>query len=290
MTEIISGDYRYSLFKESYQDNLARVEGLAQLVLTSPPYADARTYGNEVSWTFKDYQELGDYIKLALAPDGNAFVVIGAPVRNWRKGFGTERGLYIQEVILDWAKRVELRIPDILYYKRRGAPGAYGGRWRCDTEIVIWAQKPPQKGIYPYFNKEELAEPAKYTKIGKNVAVRKTDGTFFNRPASGPMTEKNLRHRGTVWDYGTVGFGHDCPHASATKHGAVFALRLAEDAVKCFAPHGGLVVDPFLGSGTSLVAAIKNGRKFVGGDLFDREDGIPWINVAHERLAKYGLD
>lgn len=287
--KIISSDCRYALFKESYEDNLNRCAGMADLIVTSPPYADARTYNNEVNWTMEDYKKLGDCISLGLKPGGHALVVLSAPVREWKKGRGTERGLHAYRTIIDWSDRVGLRIPDILAYGRRAAPAKYGGRFRGDWEPIIWAQKPYGKDIVPYFNKEELAIPAKYSKIGKNVAVRKKDGDFYNRPASGWATENNLSHRGTLWNYGTVGHGHDCLHVSATKHSATFALKLAEDIVKCFCPPGGLVVDPFLGSGTSLVAAVKNGRKFIGGDLFDRQDGIPWINIAQERLRKYGL-
>lgn len=288
--KIISKDCKYALFKEAYQDTLSRVSGIADLIVTSPPYADARTYNNEVSWTMDDYMELGDYINLALKPGGHALVVLSAPVREWKKGRGTERGLHAYRTIIDWSDRVGLRIPDVLVYGRRAAPAAYRGRFRGDWEPIIWAQKPCNKNVKPYFNKEVLAERAKYAKLGKNVAVRKKDGEFYNRPATGWATENNLSHRGTLWNYGTVGHGHDCKYVSSCHHPATFALKLAEDIVRCFCPENGLVVDPFLGSGTSLVAAIKNGRKFIGGDLFDREDGVSWVNVAHERLAKYGLD
>ena len=66
-------------------------------------------------------------------------------------------------------------------------------------------------------------------------------------------------------------------------HHAAFTYALARDLVLCFSNPGDLVVDPFLGSGAAMIAAIDHGRRFLGGDLLARqEDGKPWIDVARE--------
>jgi site-specific DNA-methyltransferase (adenine-specific) len=57
--------------------------------------------------------------------------------------------------------------------------------------------------------------------------------------------------------------GHELAHENE----APFPLGLAEFFVKSFAPAGGIVCDPFSGSGTTCHAALANGRKFVGCDL-----------------------
>lgn len=287
---IIAEDCKYALFKEDYKDVLGRVKGITDLIIMSPPYSDARDYDNGVSWSFEDYQKLGDACWSALKYGGQVLMVLDAPIRNWRKGKGTERGFTPWKVMIDWAERVGFRVPDRLAYGRMGGPGAYGGRFRNDWEPLLWFEKYGGHNFAkPYFNKLEIAKDAKYATPGKNVAVRKKDGEFYERPASGWAIENSKIHRGTLWNYGTTGHNHDCKFVSQTRHPATYALRLAEDIVKCFSPPGGLVVDPFLGSGTSLVAAIRNGRKFIGGDLFDRKDGTPWIDVSFERLSKYGL-
>lgn len=51
------------------------------------------------------------------------------------------------------------------------------------------------------------------------------------------------------------------------KHPAVYPLKLIEELVRLGCPPGGVVLDPFCGSGTSLVAARKNGRRYVGIDI-----------------------
>jgi hypothetical protein len=53
-----------------FRETLALCEGAADLVLTSPPYCDARTYGAAVSWGMDDYAALGDACFAALRPGG----------------------------------------------------------------------------------------------------------------------------------------------------------------------------------------------------------------------------
>jgi DNA modification methylase len=266
-----------------YRDTLSLDPGEADLVVTSPPYDDARTYGNNVSWTFSDYQALGDAIYLALKPGGHALVVLDSPVREWRKGFGTERGFTPWKVMLDWAERVGFRVPDRLAYGRQGVPGAYLGRFRNDWEPLLWFQKPGAKG---YFDKWAIAEDSKYPQKKTQASNRRVDGTLSTRIRSGRAVEENKTHRSTFWSYGNIGKGHEPKEAEETDHPARFCERFSEDVVKCFCPPGGLVIDPFLGSGTSAVAAVRHGRNFIGGDLFNNDEGKSWAEVSYQRLAK----
>jgi len=133
--------------------------GGCDLILTSPPYCDARTvaaYGTGKPWSECDYADLGDMVKAALRPGGHAIVNVDAPVREWRKGYGTERGFHAWRLMIDWAERVGLRVPDRLAFARMGARGAYAGRFRNDFEPLLWFQKTGASG---YFNKSALDAP-----------------------------------------------------------------------------------------------------------------------------------
>lgn len=113
------------------------------------------------------------------------------------------------------------------------------------------------------------------------VARNATRDGHRERAFTGRAAEDGIRRRGTLWDYGTVGKGHTgAADIEAGGHPARWPYRLAEDLVRCFCPPGGLACDPFLGGGTSLIAALEHGRRFVGGDLLAREDGTPWVEVA----------
>ena len=280
------------LFQLGFQDTLEEVSrmGGADLIFTSPPYCDARTYGEDISWNFQDYQELGDSIFQALKPGGHCLFNVDAPIREWRPGMGSERGFMPWRIMLDWAERVGFRVVERLAFARMGLPGAYVGRFRNDWEPLFWFQRPGGEG---YFDKVPLAGDA-VAGHAWSCRSRRSDGTMYVRIASGWAVEEGKKHRGTLWDYGVVGKGHTgASDIEDINHPARFPYRLALDVVQCFCPPEGLVCDPFLGGGTSLVASLFLGRNFVGGDLFGDSDGVPWIEqaarVAEGRFGSGGL-
>lgn len=256
--------------------------GGVDLVLTSPPYDAARTYGHGVSFTFEDYQALGDGILSALKPGGQALVNLSGPVRDSPRG-GTERSLTPWRVLLDWVDRVGLRSPDVLAYGRMGMPGAYAGRYRQDWEPLLWFVRP---GETPYFDKNSIADDAVrggYANLQANS--RHKDGSLSVRSATGWAAEHGKRQRGTLWWYGAVGHGHGDTELEATGHPARFDFRLAKDVVVAHCPPTGTVCDPFTGSGTTALAAVSLGRSFVGGDLLANDEGVPWATVAERIIA-----
>lgn len=286
----------WTLYKADFAATLAEVakEGGADLIAFSPPYCDARTYGMACDWGMEEYARLGDAVFAALKPGGHALVNVDAPVREWRPGFGTERGFHPWRLMLDWAERVGFRVPDRLAFGRLGSPGAYGGRFRNDWEPLLWFQKPGGEG---WMDRRAIAEPAAW---GRRAGTqtnhgRATDGTITARAYSGWAAENDMKHRGTLWEYGSAGLGlSGAPDIEDQNHPARWPYRLARDIVVCFCPPGGLVVDPFVGAGTTAAAAIAEGRRFVGGDLGARQgDGVPWVTVAHgvltERSRQVGL-
>jgi DNA modification methylase len=277
----------WTLYRADYRDTLAEVAkaGGADLIAFSPPYCDARTYGMNVSWGDADYAALGDAVFGALKPGGHALVNVDAPVREWRPGFGTERGFHPWRMMLDWAERVGFRVPDRLCWSRFGAPGAYEGRFRNDWEPLLWFQRPGADG---FFDRWPLAEKTEAGQLRK-ATNRKADGSKYERVASGKAAEEGWKHRGTVWDACNKGAQTGAPDIEAQDHPARWPYRLARDIVLCFCPPGGLVVDPFVGAGTTAAAAVGEGRRFVGGDLGQRDrDGMPWATVAHGVLTERG--
>lgn len=282
---------RCTLHHGDYRETLALCEGKADLVFTSPPYADARTYGMGCNWTMADYAALGDAVFAALRPGGHALINVDAPVREWRPGFGTERGFHPWRLMLDWAERVGFRVPDRLAFGRQGAPGAYAGRFRNDWEPLLWFQKP---GGDSWLDRRPIAAVAQDRKWSGHSTNRRPDGTMYVRERSGWAVENGMKHRGTLWDYGHMGNGHTGDRAiEEQSHPARWPYKLAEDIVRCFCPPGGLACDPFVGAGTSAVAALEHGRRFIGGDIGTRTadparglDAVPWVVVAERVLVE----
>jgi DNA modification methylase len=277
---------RVRLHQGDFAETLALCEGKADLVFFSPPYCDARTYGMGCSWEMPDYQRLGDAVFAALRPGGHALVNVDAPVREWRPGFGTERGFHPWRLMLDWAERVGFRVPDRLAFGRQGLPGNFGDRFRNDWEPLLWFQKPGADG---FFDGRALAVPALWPEAPRFKPMhRLRDGALDSKLTSG----YDSKLPGNLWSYGNVGASRSgAPGIEAQNHPARWPYKLAEDIVRCFCPPDGLACDPFVGAGTSAAAALEHGRRFVGGDLGSRTpdlerglDGVPWVVVTERVL------
>lgn len=289
---------RCELIEGTYQETLARVVevGGADLIAFSPPYCDARTYGMGVSWTDADYAELGDHVFAALKPGGHALVNVDAPVRDWAKdGRGTERGLHPWRMMIDWHDRIGFRVPDRLCFGRMGQVGRPNGRFRNDWEPLLWFQRP---GLPGHHDPDSIATEATYGVVRSQRRETADVHTEHRGESGAPIVrEIAVKLPGTLWDYGPCGAGlTGAPTIEAQNHPARWPYKLARDIVLCFSAPDALVVDPFVGAGTTAAAALDHGRRFIGGDLGSRQDhednrrrgldAVPWVEVTRRVLAE----
>lgn len=259
----------WRVYCEDFRETLAAVEGEADLIATSPPYpSNARTCYGSLDW--QDYQALGDAVFAALKPGAHCLLNISAPVRQLRDGHGTERDLLPFRLLLDWADRVGLTVPDTLVFGRMGLPGASPCGFRNDWEPLLWFRRPGN--ALPIFKSRVKLKAAPLTKGGAK-SRRNQDGSL-SKQGDWRSSMPALVDRGNRWEYGPVGGGQTGDlDLEAQNHPARWPYRLAADIVACFSDVGDLVVDPFLGGGTTLCAACDGERRFVGGDLAEEWAG-----------------
>lgn len=244
-----------------WRDVLADVpDASVRLILTSPPYDNARTYEGTIDEPV-DFDALADFAIRVLVPGGTLAMVLDGAVNDG------EQSVTPYRVICEWAARQEWRFAQVLAYGRMGQPGAYTGRFRKDHEPLIVFHK---RGGDTVCNKDEIAAPSLHKATARNYQWATTrDGG--DRRVTLDREIRAIRHRGSVWEYGIVGHGHD--PSSSTGHPATFAERFARDAVTVWSNPGDLVCDPFMGSGTVARACLDLGR----------------ISIGAERVAKYAL-
>ena len=259
-----------------------RDAGGCDLILTSPPYPDARkpeAYGAEFDTSLAGYQRLGDAVYEALKPGGVCALNIDGPVRKWRgEDIGSERSLIAFEVALDWAKRVGFRYVERCVYGREGMPGSHGPRWRSGGELVHVFARP---GADVYFDQMAYAMPAKLAGAQFSGQTQRTkSGIAVTRDWVQPTT----RALSTVFSMSVN------PATCDPDHSAAFSRDLADAYVLCYSPPGGLVGDPFVGSGTVAFSCHRHGRRFIGGDLGRRQrDGASWADIVNEGLRQERL-
>jgi len=232
------------------------VEGMEQLpdncidlVVTSPPYDGIRDY---TGYAF-DLHATGVEILRVLKDGGIAIVVIQDQTKDFAKSLTSFR------TIVDWCDAIGFRLFETVIYRKHGTEGAWWKyRFRVDHEympIFLKGKRPA------FFNKEPLKVRSKHAgKVMTGSGNRMTNGktTRTVRRAINPT-----KCRGTVWDYLMAGDKNPLKR----QHPAVFPDQIPKDFITCFCPPGGIVLDPFMGSGTTAVAALDLGRHFVGFEI-----------------------
>lgn len=233
------------------------------LVVTSPPYDNIRDYHG-----FKvDLSAVGKELFRVLKDGGIAVMVIQDQTKNYAKTLTSFR------TIIDWCDNAGFKLFECLIYRKYGAEGAWWNkRFRVDHEympVFLKGEKPQ------YFNKEPLKIPSKWAGVTMTGgATRLTNGKTLS---SRKITINPLKCRGTVWEYLTCGDGSKLKHL----HPATFPDKLPYDLIQCFCPENGIVLDPFMGSGTTAIAALKLNRKFIGFEISKE-----YCELANKRIEK----
>ena len=235
------------------------------LVVTSPPYDDIRTY-NGFSLNLP---AVGKELHRVLKDGGIVAMVIQDSTRNFGKTLTSFK------TIIDWCDNAGFKLFETVIYRKYGTEGAWWTkRFRVDHEympIFLKGDRPA------YFNKEPLKVPSKHGgKTMTGSGNRRTDGTTTKTITR----EINaMKCRGTVWDYLNAGDKNPLKR----KHPATFPDKIPTDFVQCFCPSKGVVLDPFIGCGSTAVAAKQLGRNYIGIDISKE-----YCKLTEERLKAVG--
>ena len=244
------------------------VEGMKQLppncidmVVTSPPYDSIRKYKGFMY----DLHATGKEILRILKEGGIAVMVIQDQTRNFAKTLTSFR------TIVDWCDNIGFRLFETVIYRKHGTEGAWWvKRFRIDHEYmpIFMKGKRPQ-----YFDKEPLKIPSKHAgKVMTGSGNRRTDGKT-TKTVTRPINK--MKCRGTVWNYLMAGDKNPLKR----KHPAVFPDKIPYDLIQCFCPPNGIVLDPFMGSGSTAVAAKRLKRNYIGFDICEE-----YCKLAEERI------
>lgn len=238
------------------------------LLFTSPPYEDVRTYGIGFSRKAEDWVEWMTHLVGVWAPKvrGLIAIVCEGKTRNYRNSLTP----FLLMADLHRAGHT-LRKPCV--YKRFGISGSGGPDWlRNDWEPIVCVSRP---GRLPWSDNTACGRPPKFPPGGSPTS-RSKNGERKRRSYKAPA----IANPGNVIDCGAVG-GNNIGSKLAHENEAPFPLRLAEFFVRSFCPPGGVVLDPFCGSGTTMHAAVLHGRKGIGIDVRESQ-----VELTKRRLAE----
>ena len=243
------------------------------LIVTSPPYADKRKNSYDgvhpdkyVDWFLPITKELYRVLK-----DNGSFILnIKEHPQNG------ERSTYVLELILALKKQGWFWIEEYCWYKKNSFPGKWPNRFRDAWERCLHFTKNREFKMYQDEVKVPIGDWSKKrfkTMTDKDfVRYISKNNYHLGRNVSNWLNKKKVYpHNVIVFeDEHYLCFSNviETAVASSNKnHSAIFPLELPTWFIKLFSRENDTVLDPFIGSGTTAVAAILNRRKYIGIDF-----------------------
>ncbi len=229
------------------------------LIVTSPPYADQRksTYGgikpNEyVEWFLPISKELFRVLK----PSGTFILNIKEKV------VAGERSTYVIELILELKKQGWLWTEEFIWHKKNSYPGKWPNRFRDSWERLLQFNKQRKFNMYQEEVMVPMGDWAKQRLKNLSQTDKKRDnskvGSGFGKNVS------NWVNREMAYPTNVLHIATECNNKN---HSAAFPQELPEWFIKLFTKEYDTVLDPFMGSGTTLVAANRMRRNSIGIDI-----------------------
>lgn len=216
-------------------------EKSVDLVVTSPPYDSLRTYNGSLEWSFDIFKSVAGGLVRVLKDGGViVWVVNDATIKGNETCTSFKQALYFREL--------GLNLHDTMIWTKDGG-GAIGSHktYTQNFEYMFVFAKGIPKTVNILRDKLNMS----FGKDKSGVGRRRADGTkkIETRKPSAEFSRRN-----NYW--------YIAPERG--EHPAVFPLTLAKDHITTWSNPGDLVLDPFAGSGTTLLAAKQLNRNYVG--------------------------
>lgn len=245
-------------------DQIRKSGSTAQLIITSPPYNIGKEYEETV--------DLDIYIKTQketiaacldiLSPTGSICWQVG----HYIEGSGKNKEAFPLDIVLHPIfKEFGLRLRNrIVWHFGHGLHESF--RFTGRHETLLWFTHATTEYT---FNLNPVRVPQKYP--GKRA---------FRGPNKGQLTgNPNGKNPSDVWDMPNV----KANHIEKTEHPCQFPVALVERMLLATTNSGDLVVDPYMGVGSTAVASVLHGRKSAGADISEK-----YLSIAKERVISAG--
>lgn len=253
LKKYISPDKTVTLYNEDCLKVLSKIEdNSVSLIVTSPPYCIGKEYENlsDDIDSFKNLNKsvIKECIRL-LKPGGSLC---------WQVGFHIKNSVIVPLdcLIYNIVQEINTLLPkdeQLLLHNRivwtfghgLNAEKRLSGRY----ETIMWFTKGPEY----LFDLDSIRVPQKYP--GKKYSHGPKAGQYSGNPLGKNPTD--------VWDIPNV----KANHIEKTNHPCQFPIVIPQRLIKCLTNKGDVVLDPFLGSGTTAIACIIEERKFIGCEI-----------------------
>lgn len=302
------------IYNEPCLNTLRRMpDAFLDCVITSPPYWQLRDYGYDGQWglepTFQQYLEnlwsMMDEIYRVLKPSGTVWINLGdtygTQSGNMRNPVPSKESNYTGDgIAITQPKSLHkclLLIPhrfaigcidrgwimrnDCIWAKRNGMPESVTDRFSKKHEYFFFMVKSEKY----FFDLDAIRDKHKTMEAGcynpaketDKIAVVMGDNLKSNNIRGGNINGKNPGSVSDFWDIPTKPSSH--------KHYASYNDELLKKPILAGCPEGGIVYDPFMGTGSTAEVALRTNRKFIGSEM-----SSDYLKIAEERLNPFMND
>ncbi len=245
------------------------------LVITSPPYCIGKAYEdphNDIKTFKKQHTDIFEELYRVVKPGGSIC---------WQVGYHISDKCVIPLdcIVYDiFTSLSEQRDYPLILRNRIIWTFGHGlnstKRFSGRHEVIMWFTK----GEQTTFNLDDVRVPQKYP--GKKAYKGKNKGKYSGNPLG--------KNPSDVWDIPNV----KALHVEKTEHPCQFPVAIPQRLIKALTAPDALVLDPFMGSGSTGVAALMEGRRFVGAELVKSyyDISVERLTEAYEGKAKIRED
>ncbi len=219
------------------------------LVVTSPPYDNLRLYEG---YNF-NFDEIANELYRIMKPGGVVVWIVGdATIHGDETGTSFKQALYF--------KSIGFTLHDTMIYEKNNFSFPSATRYHQIFEYMFILSKGKPNVFNPIKDKKN-----KYagTKCWGVHTKRTVDGKLKVSKCDPIYEEYGMRSN--IWRYVTSKLGQN--DEIAYEHPAIFPESLAEDHIKSWSNEGDLILDPFMGSGTTAKMAVLNNRHYIGFEI-----------------------
>jgi DNA modification methylase len=247
------------IYNEDCLEGMKRIpDNTIDLTVTSPPYDNLRTYnGNIAQWSFEKFQDIAKELYRVTKQGGVVvWIVADATIKGSETGTSFRQALYFKECGFN----IETMIWEKTGCGCLGSNKFYGQNF----EFMFIFTKGTPKTANLICDRENKV---------KNGTVKVNSGLDkTGKGESRVIQRKPFGKRNNIWRID--------PQKNS-EHPAPFPEQLAQDHITSWSNEGDIVLDPFMGSGTTAVACINTNRNYIGFEL-DKH----YCDIANERVQK----
>lgn len=271
-TEFAAGSSCSTLYLGDCLDVLrALPDNHVDLVMTSPPYADQRksTYGGihpdrYVEW----FTPMASELLRVLKPTGTFILNIKEKVVDG------ERHTYVLQLIMRMRELGWFWTEEFMWHKKNSHPGKWPNRFRDNWERLLQFNKQKQFAMY----QEAVMVPMGKWAESRLRNLSETDKRRDNSRVGSGFGKNVSKWVGRDMAYPSNVL-HMATETSNKNHSAVFPMELPSWFIKLFTVKGDMVLDPFMGQGTTCVAASQLRRNSIGIEIADQYYQLACSNV-----------